>query len=55
VLQKGQNIFTIEAVDEGTLKPNTVMMRIIDLENDFELLSNLKKKEKASITILKMD
>jgi len=53
-LEKGQNIFTIEAIDEGEMKPNTAMFQIIDQDRTFELMSNLKKGEKASITINKL-
>lgn len=53
-LENGQNVFTIEAVDEGEMKPNTAMFEIIDQDRTFELMSNLKKGEKASITINKL-
>lgn len=53
-VEKGQNIFTIEATDEGSLKPNTAMIQLVDQDRTFELMSNLKKGEKASITINKL-
>jgi len=50
-----KNIFKIVAVNEGTISPNTAMIRLIDGERTFEVLSDLKKNESASITILKRD
>jgi hypothetical protein len=41
----------LEATNEGAYAPNTAMIRIIDGENSYELLSNLKKWESSSITI----
>ena len=49
------NVFKIVAVNEGTIAPNTAMIRLIDGERTFEVLSDLKKNESASITILKRD
>lgn len=53
-LEKNQSVFTIEAIDEGTLKPNTSTIQLIDGDRMFELISNLKKGEKAFITINKV-
>lgn len=53
-VEKGQNVFTIEATDEGQLKPNTAMIQLLDQDRSFELMSNLRKGEKASITINKI-
>jgi hypothetical protein len=53
-LDSGKNVFTIEAIDEGGAKPNTATIRITDADRTFELMSNLKKGEKASITINKV-
>jgi hypothetical protein len=50
-----KNVFKIVAVNEGTIAPNTAMIRLIDGERTFEVLSDLKKNESASITILKRD
>lgn len=47
------NVFKIVAVSEGSISPNTAMIRVIDGERTFEVLSNLKKDESASITIIK--
>ncbi|KAF2519891.1 hypothetical protein E0W68_01285 [Flavobacterium salilacus subsp. salilacus] len=50
---KTTNVFKITAVNEGDVKPNTAMMQLIDNDRVFELMSNLKEGESASITILK--
>jgi hypothetical protein len=44
-------VLKLEATNEGSYTPNTAMIRIIDGENAYELLSNLKKGESSSITI----
>lgn len=44
-------LLKLEATNEGNYAPNTAMIRIIDGENSYELLSNLKKWESSSITI----
>lgn len=49
----GKNVFKIEAVNEGEMKPNTATIQLTDKERTFELMSNLKKGDKASITIIK--
>lgn len=53
-LENGNNVFRIIAVNEGEIKPNTAMIQLIDKERTFELMSNLKKGESASITIIKI-
>jgi hypothetical protein len=45
-------VLKIEATKEGDIKPNTTMIRIIDGANNYELMSNLKKWETASITFI---
>lgn len=50
-----ENVFKIVAVNEGEIKPNTAMIQLIDGNRTFELMSNLKEGESASITILKSD
>lgn len=50
-----KNVFKIVAVNEGTIAPNTAMIRLVDGDRTFEVLSDLKKNESASITILKRD
>ncbi len=54
-LDNGKNVFRIVAVSEGEMKPNTAMIQLIDKERTFELMSNLKKGESASITIIKVN
>ncbi|QYJ67173.1 hypothetical protein [Flavobacterium litorale] len=48
-----ENIFRIIATNEGKYKPNTAMIRLIDNNRNFELMSSLKEGEAATITILK--
>ena len=45
---------TIEAVNEGTIAPNTVIVEIKDGLNNIQALSNLKAGEKTQIDILKV-
>lgn len=52
-LFEDKNQFRIEAVSEGEIVLNTAMIRLIDGERNFELTTNLKKGEKASINIIK--
>jgi hypothetical protein len=53
-LSDSNNEFTIHAQNEGYQSPNTAMIRLIDTdERMYELTSNLKKSEKASITLIK--
>lgn len=54
-LDNGNNVFKIVAVSEGELKPNTAMIQLSDKDRTFELMSNLKKGESASITIIKVN
>jgi hypothetical protein len=51
-LEDGQNAFRIEAVNEGYKGFNTATIQIIDNERIFDLKTNLKKDEKASITLI---
>jgi hypothetical protein len=51
-LEKNQNVFKIEAVNEGDRSPNTAEINLIDGERNFELKSNLKKGESATITFI---
>lgn len=48
-----ENIFKITASNEGEISPNTAMIQLIDEKRKFELMSNLKEGESATITILK--
>jgi len=48
-----ENVFTIKALNEGTIAPNTSKIILIDESRTFELLSSFKKNETASITIIK--
>ncbi len=54
-LEPGTNIFMIEAINEGEKKLNTVSIILIANEKEFELSTNLKKSEKASISIIKKE
>ena len=54
-IEKGKNVFKIEAVSEGDLKPNTTTIQLIDSDRTFDLVSSLKKAENASITIMKQE
>lgn len=51
-LDAEQNIFVIEAVNEGTEGPNTAMI-VLQGDKPIEFQSNLKKGETASVTIIK--
>ena len=48
-----KSIIKIEAVNEGSISPNTARILLSDNKRTFELTSNLKKLETSSITILK--
>lgn len=52
-LAKGENEFTIEAVNEGSISHCTARIEIIDEERSFDLLAILKKDDKAKISIMK--
>lgn len=52
-LVNGDNIFEIEAVSEGAILPSTPKINIIDKERNYEMMANLKKGEKAKLTIIK--
>jgi hypothetical protein len=52
-LESEKNVFRIEAISEGEMKPNTAMIQLIDDDRTYELSTNLKKGEKTSITIVK--
>ena len=54
-LEKSNIEFTIEAVNEGTISPNTSKIILVDKNRSFELMSNLSKSEKAKITFIKKD
>ena len=54
-VDKGNNVFRIEAVNQGELQLNTASIQLIDQERTFDLVSNLKKGESASITIIKKE
>ena len=54
-LDKGNNVFRIEAVNQGELQLNTASIQLLDQERTFDLVSNLKKGESASITIIKQE
>ena len=54
-IEKGKNVFKIEAVSEGDLKPNTTTIQLLDSDRTFDLVSSLKKSENASITIMKQE
>jgi hypothetical protein len=52
-IEDGNNIFKVEAVNQGEVELNTASIQLIDEERTFDLVSNLKKGENASITIIK--
>ena len=52
-VERGNNVFRIEAVNQGDLQLNTASIQLIDQERTFDLISNLKKGESASITIIR--
>ena len=54
-LDKGNNTFKIEAINQGELQLNTASIQLIDQERTFDLVSNSKKGESASITIIKQE
>lgn len=54
-LESEKNEFRIEALNEGTISPNTAKIILIDNDRTFELMSTLKKNEKATITIIKKE
>lgn len=54
-LDKDNLEFTIEAVSEGTIAPNTAKVILLDKNRSFELMTNLSKGEKAKITFIKKD
>lgn len=53
VIEKGNNVFKIEALNQGDKGLNTVTIKIEDGERTFDLKTSLKSNEKASITLLK--
>lgn len=52
-LSPNENVFRIIAVNEGDIAPNTAQIQLIDGKRVFELMSNLKKGESATISIIK--
>ena len=54
-LEKDDLEFTIEAISEGTIAPNTAKVILVDKNRSFELMTNLSKSEKAKITFIKKD
>ncbi|MFP9098237.1 hypothetical protein ACLI09_04225 [Flavobacterium sp. RHBU_24] len=50
---KSTTVFKIVAVNEGILPPNTAMLKVVDNEHVFEVVSSLKKGEETFITIIK--
>ena len=52
-VDEGNNVFRVEAVNQGEVELNTASIQLIDEERTFDLVSNLKKGESASITIIK--
>ena len=48
-------VIKIEALNEGTIAPNTARLMLVDNKRTFELMSNLKKGESSSITIIRKD
>lgn len=54
-VENGNNVFRIEALNQGDLQLNTASIELVDKERTFDLVSNLKTGESASITIIKVD
>lgn len=54
-IEKDNLEFTIEAVSEGTIAPNTAKVILVDKNRSFELMTNLSKSEKTKITFIKKD
>lgn len=52
-LAKPQTLIRVEAVSEGTSAPNTVRLEVEDTRNFVRTITNLKKGEKAQMTIVK--
>ncbi|WP_223248825.1 hypothetical protein [Leeuwenhoekiella nanhaiensis] len=52
-LAKPQTLIRVEAVSEGTSAPNTVRLEVEDTRNLVRTITNLKKGEKAQMTIVK--
>lgn len=53
-LEPGENLFTIEAINEGSLVPNTAMI-ILEGDQKIEFQSNLKKGETATVRIVRKE
>ena len=51
ILDKSDSIIEIEAINVGTVSPNTVFLEIKDSTNNYKALTNLKAKEKTKIVI----
>jgi hypothetical protein len=52
-IDKPETVFKVQAISEGYKPPNTAQVQIIDGERVFELKTNLKKDENATLTIVK--
>ena len=52
-IDKPETVFKVQAISEGYKPPNTAQVQIIDGERIFELKTNLKKDENATLTIVK--
>ncbi len=52
-LDRPETVFKVQAISEGYKAPNTAQVQIIDGERIFELKTNLKKDENATLTIVK--
>lgn len=52
-LKEGDNVFTILALNEGDIAPNTAVIELKDGEQNFVLFGNLKKGESNKITIIR--
>ena len=54
-LNKGINVFKIEALNEGDVAPNTSHIRLEGDSRVFDLMANIKKGETTQISILKKE
>jgi hypothetical protein len=53
-LEAGENVFTIEAINEGSMVPNTAMI-VLEGDRKIEFQSNLKQGEKAMVRIVRKE
>lgn len=52
-LKNGENLVEIEALNEGSIKPNTATITIKDEKNEIKTISKLNKNKRTKITFIK--